>query len=51
MSKYFDKDFFKFFLGFVAIVSISLMFILATKLYERNSGKESANAIEAVTRN
>jgi len=34
MLNYFDKDFFKFFLGFLAIISISLVVIFATKLYQ-----------------
>lgn len=34
MSQYFDKDFFRFSLGFLAIVSVSLVIIVATKLYE-----------------
>ena len=33
MTKYFDEDFFKFLLGFIAIVSISLIIILATRVY------------------
>jgi len=36
MVKYFDKDFWKFFLAFVTIVSISLVIIIATKLYEES---------------
>jgi hypothetical protein len=33
MKEYFDEDFFKFLLGFIAIVSISLIIILATRIY------------------
>ncbi len=34
MSQYFDKDFFKFFLRFAAIVSLSLIIILAARMYQ-----------------
>jgi predicted ferric reductase len=34
MSKYFDKDFFKFFLGFAAIISLSLIMIVAVRMYQ-----------------
>ena len=34
MSQYFDKDFFKFLLGFAAIILISCAVILATKVYQ-----------------
>jgi hypothetical protein len=47
MSKLFDKDFFKFFLGFATIVSISLMVIIATKLYSEKQS-QTANVIETV---
>lgn len=33
MTKYFDEDFFKFLLGFIAIVSISLIIIIASRMY------------------
>lgn len=33
MTRYFDKDFFKFFMGFLAIVSLSLLIIIATRQY------------------
>ena len=33
MLKYFDEDFFKFLLGFIAIVAISLVILLATRMY------------------
>lgn len=48
MSKYFDKDFLKFFLGFVAIIAFSLILIIVSKLYQDRSGKNTANAIEAL---
>jgi hypothetical protein len=42
MSQYFDKDFWKFFLGFIAIVVLSLMIIIATKLYEKDQENNPA---------
>ncbi|MCX6702074.1 MAG: hypothetical protein NTX96_02700 [Candidatus Zambryskibacteria bacterium] len=33
MSDYFDSDFFKFFFGFLTIIFISLIIILAAKIY------------------
>lgn len=33
MIKYFDKDFFKFFMGFLAIVTLSLLIIVVTRHY------------------
>ncbi len=47
MSQYFDKDFLKFFLGFIAIISISLVIIFATRFYEEKSKVQTANVIEA----
>lgn len=44
MSKYFDRDFFKFFMGFLAIVSLSLIIIIATRHYAEVR-EETANAI------
>ena len=37
MTKYFDKDFFRFFMGFVAIICTSLIILLASKLYQDES--------------
>ena len=34
MSQYFDKDFFKFLLGFVAIIIVSCLVILLTRIYQ-----------------
>ncbi len=34
MIKYFDKDFWKFLLGFIAIVCTSLIILLASRLYQ-----------------
>ena len=42
MSNYFDKDFFKFLLGFVAIIAISLVIILGTEFYQNKSGQEAS---------
>lgn len=48
MSKYFDKDFFKFFLGFIAIISVSLMIIIATRVWEERSISQTANVVDSV---
>jgi hypothetical protein len=40
--KYFDKDFFKFFWGFMAILIISLVLIAIGKMYQE---KEIANTV------
>lgn len=52
MSKYFDKDFFKFFLGFAAIISTSIIIILAARVYEQGgvSSDSSASVIKSVTK-
>lgn len=34
MSKYFDKDFFRFAMGFLAIITLSLIIIVITRHYE-----------------
>ncbi len=34
MLKYFDRDFWKFLLGFIAIVCTSLIILLASRLYQ-----------------
>ncbi len=47
MSQYFDKDFFKFVLGFLAIITFSLFIIIATKHYESIKA-ETANVIDSV---
>lgn len=31
MTKYFDKDFFKFLMGFLSIISLSLLMIMLTR--------------------
>ena len=54
MSQYFDKNFIKFFLGFAAIISVSLMIIFATRFYEKKSsasGDNAASAIQATIKN
>lgn len=52
MSKYFDKDFFKFSIGFATIISISLIIILATRIYQEQafmgSEQDTASAVNAV---
>lgn len=37
MSQYFDKDFFKFLIGFVSILIISLVFVTFLREYETKS--------------
>ena len=37
MRQYFDKDFFKFLLGFVAIIAFSLAIILVARSYQNKS--------------
>lgn len=46
MVKYFDKDFFKFTLGFLTIVILSLVFIILAKHYDEVKA-QSANVIES----
>jgi hypothetical protein len=47
MTKYFDQDFFKFFLRFAAILSTSIVIILVARSYQnkseppKNSGQAS----------
>ena len=54
MSDYFDKDFFKFFLGFAAIISLSLVVIFATRFYEEkaltDSTSDSASVIQTIVK-
>ncbi|HEY0221171.1 MAG TPA: hypothetical protein VGC58_03040 [Candidatus Paceibacterota bacterium] len=51
MSQYFDKDFFKFFTGFMVIIVISLTIILVTRIYEQRLAGENntASVIEVTT--
>ncbi len=44
MTRYFDKDFFRLFMGFMAIVSLSLLIIIATKHYAE-AREETANVV------
>ncbi len=37
MLKYFDRDFFRFLLGFVAILSTSIIIILVGRLYQEQA--------------
>ena len=43
MSKYFDKDFFKFFWGFLAIIIFSLILIIVGKLYQDKEDGQATN--------
>ncbi len=47
MLKYFDKDFFKFTFGFLALVSLSLIIIIATRYYADSMSQE-ANVSSAI---
>ena len=49
MSKYFDKDFFNFFFGFFAIIFISLIIILAVKIYLSNQDVSPTPIVNVVT--
>lgn len=48
MSKYFDKDFFRFLLGFVAIIAFSVILIIVSKLYEDRSKSQTANVLDSL---
>lgn len=37
MSKYFDKDFFKFLMGFISILCTSLIILMASRLYQEEA--------------
>lgn len=50
MRQYFDKDFFRFLFGFIAIISVSLMIIFATRMYEEGTlNKETANLLHSIS--
>lgn len=54
MTKYFDKDFFRFFMGFVAIICTSLIILLVSRLYQNDAllaGDEQGNVIMSVENN
>jgi hypothetical protein len=44
MSKYFDKAFFKFFFGFLAILAISFILLVVTNYFEGKSTQVPDNA-------
>lgn len=44
MSQYFDKDFFKFLLGFVLIIIISCVCILAVRMYQAQRIEDAQKA-------
>jgi hypothetical protein len=46
MSQYFDKDFLKFLLGFVAIIFISLIIIAVMKKYQDGGEKPALPSIQ-----
>lgn len=48
MASYFDKDFFKFFLGFTAIICSSLIILLATRMYQAESTVDENSNTSAV---
>lgn len=54
MTKYFDKDFWKFFLGFISILSTSIIIILASRLYQANEDMtedtQSGNVISSINK-
>lgn len=41
MLKYFDKNFFRLFTKFMMIIVVSMTIILATKIYQHKSEKET----------
>ena len=48
MFDYFDKDFFRFLLGFVAIICTSVVILMATRLYQEEldiGDEESVGAV------
>ena len=54
MRKYFDKDFFRFLMGFVAIICTSIIILLASRLYQDtaliDNNSQSGTAIKSVER-
>lgn len=48
MSKYFDKDFFRFFWGFIAIIAFSMILIMAGRFYEERAQSQTANIYDSV---
>ncbi|MEQ1500096.1 MAG: hypothetical protein ABL917_01840 [Parcubacteria group bacterium] len=52
MSKYFDKDFFRFFVGFMAIIAVSLLIIIVSRVYQNQlafGDMNVANLIQVIT--
>jgi len=45
MLRYLNKSFFKFFLGFVAILAISFIFLSFGKIYEDNQVESRENLV------
>ena len=50
MSQYFDRDFFKFLLGFVSIILLSLVIILVAQIYKENSKDQTPVAEQSSLR-
>lgn len=48
MSKYFDKDFFRFFWGFIAIIAFSMILIMVGRFYEERSDLQTANVLDSI---
>jgi len=48
MTKYFDKDFWRFFMGFVAIICTSLIILLVSRLYQEGMLIDGASQSGAV---
>ena len=47
--KYFDKDFFKFFWSFIAIIVISLVLIMLGKKYQEKNPIQKANVFDNIS--
>ena len=45
MLRYLNKSFFRFFLGFVAIIAVSFMIMSFVKVYEENKVDEENNLV------
>jgi hypothetical protein len=48
MLGYFDKDFFRFLLGFIAIICTSIIILLASRLYEENKAIEDSQTASII---
>jgi hypothetical protein len=51
MLKYFDRDFFKFLLGFIAIICTSIIILLAARLYEAQQNINSSQTASVINNN